>query len=93
MDISVLNWQNYFVPGNNEQLCFTLENADSWEFEVFSLGGSSLFQSAGSIHTSSVCVWDGSGISSTGWYSCHVRFKNNFGRDLENIYSVSLVSG
>lgn len=88
MDISVLSWPNYFVPGNNEQLCFTIENADSWEFEVFSIGGSCLFQSAGTIGTSTVCVWDGSGISSTGWYTCHIRFKNNFGRDLENTYNV-----
>lgn len=89
MDISVTSWTNNFAPnGTNDELCFIVDNADSWECEVSTLGGSRVFQSAGSINSSTVSVWDGSDISSSGYYSCHIRFKNNYGRDLENSYNV-----
>ncbi len=89
MDISVTSWTNNFSPnGTNDELCFIVDNADSWECEVFTLAGSAVFQSAGSINSSIVCVWDGSGVSSSGYYTCHIRFKNNYGRDLENSFNV-----
>ena len=39
-----------------------INNADSWEFQAFDPdNGQPIFQSAGSITGSRVCMWDGSG--------------------------------
>lgn len=91
MDITVTAWTNYFSAANSEELCFIVDNADSWEFEACTLGGSAVFQSAGTISSSTVCVWDGSG-SSTGYYTCYIRFKNNYGRYVENSYNVFVIN-
>ena len=91
MDINVDSWPDYFTPngdGTDDELCFSVENADSWEFMAFSSAGAPVYQSAGKIDYDQVCVWDGLGATSNTAYICTVRFKNNYGREAENQYVV-----
>lgn len=94
MDISVPTWYNAFTPngdGYNDELCFDVENANSWEFEAFDRNGTPIFQSAGTIADNNAYVWDGSGANCTETYACAIRFKNNYGRSLENKYMVMVI--
>lgn len=95
MDISVPVWYNAFSPngdGINDELCYTVENANSWEFEVFDpYSGLPVFQSAGVITGNHVCVWGGAGGICGEGYTCIVRFKNNYGRVAEKGYTVFIV--
>lgn len=88
INISVQGYTSSFSPGSNEELCYNVSNANSWEFEAYNMGGGAVFQSAGKIDSSPCCVWDGSGSSVTGYYTCTIRFKNNYGRILEHSYQV-----
>lgn len=98
MDINVPVWVDVFTPngdGYNDELCMTVENADSWEFEVFDMTpeGTPLFQSAGTITGDRACVWDGSGAWCNDSYECILRFKNSYGRELEHVYEVLAFCG
>lgn len=52
--------------------------------------GQRIFQSAGSMDSNSVSVWDGSGATN-GYYTCTIRFKNNYGREFESSYTVLVI--
>ncbi len=96
MDISVPNWIDAFTPngdGINDELCIYVENANSWEFEAFDSDGRAIFQSAGTIIGNRACVWDGSGAYCMNAYPCIIRFKNNYGRSVENAYMVTVICG
>jgi hypothetical protein len=92
VDITLPGWTNVFTPngdGINDNLVYVVENADSWEFEAFDLSGTPIFQSAGSIFGTNASVWDGTGaLYSHAYYPCIIRFKNSFGRAIENAYMV-----
>jgi hypothetical protein len=93
MDINVSSWYNVFTPngdGINDELCFDVENANSWEFSAIDRYHNVVFQSAGSITGNNVCVWDGAGAYCNNAYRCIIRFKNNYGRVAENDYMVSV---
>lgn len=96
MDINVPTWYDAFTPngdGYNDELCIDVENANSWEFQAFNRNGIIIFQSAGSITGNTACLWDGSGAFCLEDYLCIIRFKNNFGRVLENTYMVYVICG
>jgi len=96
MDIRVPTWYNAFTPngdGYNDEFCIDVENANSWEFEAFDRNGIPVFQSAGTITGNTACLWDGSGAYCLEAYACIIRFKNNFGRSVENAYMVSVICG
>ncbi|MPM42310.1 hypothetical protein SDC9_88975 [bioreactor metagenome] len=96
MDISVPTWYNAFTPngdGVNDEFCIDVENANSFEFEAFDRNGIPIFQSAGIITGNTACLWDGSGAYCLEAYACIIRFKNNYGRAVENAYMVSVICG
>jgi hypothetical protein len=77
-------WTNYFTDG---VLRFNVTNSNSFEFEVFTTGGSLIYQNAGSVSGNPVVVWNG--INSTfGWYACRITFRNNCGEKASNTYNV-----
>lgn len=82
--IYVEGWTNYFTDG---VLRFRAHNANTYEFEAYSLNGQLVFQSAGTIDGIPIVVWDGTG-STTGYYACHITFRNNCGEILSNSYNV-----
>lgn len=92
VEITLPGWTNVFTPngdGINDNLVYVVENADSWEFEAFDLSGTAIFQSAGSISGTTATVWDGTGAAySHEYYPCIIRFKNSYGRAIENAYMV-----
>ena len=87
MAISVPYW-----PTANEQdgYCLMPTNADSWEFSAFDLSGNVVYQSAGSIRSESVCMWDCENAL-PGTYFCIVTLKNSFGRKLTNQHSFTVI--
>ena len=96
MDITVPTWYNAFTPngdGINDVFCIDVENANSWEFEAFDNNGRAIFQSAGTITGDKACMWDGSGANCMEAYTCIIRFKNNYGRAVENAYTVTVICG
>ena len=94
-EIQVVNFTNRLypdTPGDDSVLGYIVENADSWEFEVHDLDGSNVFQNAGTVINNEAWVWDGSGgIQQNHTYTCTIRFKNNFGRELEHTYNVTVI--
>lgn len=85
--IDVTAWTNYFPTPENDQLSFTVHNANTWEFQAFTLNGSLVYQSAGTIQGNEVNVWDGAGVAS-GFYDCIIKFRNSCGELLTNSYLV-----
>lgn len=96
MDISVSKWINAFSPNNdgiNDVLRFEVSNADSYEFQVYDRNNVKMYQSAGLINDNIAEVWDGKGAygdSKYENYACIIRFKNNYGRSVENGYIISV---
>jgi|GEM_PF-2293751 hypothetical protein len=78
---------NYIHAPENDQLSFTVHNANTWEFQAFTLNGSLVYQSAGTIQGNEVNVWDGAGVAS-GFYDCIIKFRNSCGELLTNSYLV-----
>lgn len=92
MKITVPLWPNTFTPngdGYNDNVCFDVFNANSWEFEAFNSSGAPVFQSAGKIDGTTICVWDGSGAPCNAAYACVIRFKNNYGQEVEKAYTIT----
>lgn len=96
-DITVPTWPNFITPngdGFNDELCINVENADSWEFIAMNIDTHAVvFESAGTISSNNVCVWDGTDVFCNTGYMCNLRFKNNFGRSIENTYVVVVWCG
>jgi len=94
-DMNISQWTNVFTPNNdgiNDELCFDVYNANTWEFQAYSVSSNQLvFQSAGTISDNSVCVWDGTGACDQCTYLCSVKFRNTFGKVLENTYYVYVI--
>lgn len=87
MAISVPYWPN--VNGR-DGYCIRPANADSWEFTACDLAGNVVFQSAGSIRSDLVCMWDCTNAL-PGTYFCVVTLKNSFGRKLTNQHSFTVI--
>lgn len=91
-DITNVSLSNVITPngdGINDFLTLSAENANSWEFIVCNRLGNEVDHSAGYFTGTSIDIWDGGGLSD-GSYSCYLRLKNNYGRQYENNYSVSI---
>ncbi len=96
MGINVPSWYNAFTPngdGINDELCFDVYNADTWEFEAFDRWGLLTFQSAGTVNNDLACVWDGTGSCSLCAYACIIKFRNSCGEVLDNAYTVTVIGG
>ncbi len=91
-EIRVANWKDYlYIKFDN--LCIDVENADSWEFQVFDANGYSFFQSAGNITNGKACVWDGTNAVCGRAYRSILRFKNSYGRAIEKEYPIHILCG
>ena len=88
MAISVPEWPT--IVGS-EGYCISPQNADSWEFTIMDRNNVVMFQSAGSIRSDQICLWDGSGITD-GAYLCIVTLKNSYGRSLHHEYIVTVIN-
>ncbi|MGC9332461.1 MAG: thiol protease/hemagglutinin PrtT [Bacteroidales bacterium] len=91
-NIYVPVWSNYLSPNNdgiNDELCFEVYNADTWEFHAFD-GNNVVFQDAGTITGNNVCLWDGTGAS-FGSYLCIVKFRNSCGEIRDTAYYVTVL--
>ncbi|MEA1875150.1 MAG: C10 family peptidase [Bacteroidota bacterium] len=92
-NIYVPVWSNYLSPNNdgvNDELCFDVYYADTWEFHAFNRWGEVVFQNAGIITGNHVCVWDGTGAS-YGPYECIVKFRNSCGEEKYKVYDVTVL--
>ncbi len=87
MAISVLYWPNAIRVGIDDGYCIETRNADSWEFSLINNSGAIVFQSAGSINTNRVCLWDGQGVPLGNYYGI-IALKNSYGRRLENTLNI-----
>jgi len=85
--INVTAWTNYFPNSEDEELSFIVHNANTWEFQAYTLNGSLVYQSAGTIQGNEVKVWDGTG-GSIGYYNCIIKFRNSCGELKSNSYLV-----
>ena len=77
--ISIDLLPNVFTPngdGINDQLCYPVNNATSYEFEAYNRWGSKVFSSSGSVIGNQVCVWDGAGACAGCWYAVIITFRN-----------------
>ena len=88
MAISVPEWPT--IVGS-EGYCISPQNADSWEFTIMDRNNVVMFQSAGSIRSDQICLWDGCGITD-GAYLCIVTLKNSYGRSLHHEYIVTVIN-
>ncbi len=92
-NINVPVWPDAFKPdgdGINDELCFDVYNADTWEFTAFDGNENVVFQNAGTISNNNVCVWDGTGAS-FGTYLCIVKFRNSCGEVKDTAYYVTVL--
>lgn len=95
MYISVNYWPNAMILPNSNGLTINVDNADSWECTI-TQGNSNnvIYQSAGLIQSNNICIWDGENVApDVSTYVCKVKFKNSFGRILENTFSVVVING
>ncbi len=70
---------NVFTPngdGINDQLCYPVSNATSYEFKAFNRWGSEVYSSSGNVTGNMACVWDGTGSCSGCWYAVIITFRN-----------------
>lgn len=88
MAISVPYWPNV---ANNNGYYINQRNADSWEFSLLNTYNDVVFQSAGSINSDYVCLWDGHGLS-TGAYLGIITLKNSYGRSLHQELSITILN-
>lgn len=96
MNISVSQWNNVFTPngdGVNDELCFDVQNANTYEFQAFNSWGQLVFQSAGTISGNTACVWDGTGSCSYCAYACIIKFRNSCGEVVDNAYTITVIGG
>ncbi|HKK81394.1 MAG TPA: hypothetical protein VJ909_04055 [Prolixibacteraceae bacterium] len=96
MDINVSLWPEGFSPngdGINDELCISVENANSWEFTAKTASNEIVFQSAGTITGDNVSLWDGTGAHCLESHFCTIRLKNNYGRTLEKLINVYVACG
>lgn len=88
MAISVPEWP-MFTGANG--YCIYPKNADSWEFTLMNRQYDILYQSAGSIQTEEVCLWDGQGVSA-GSYLGIITLKNSYGRKLHQEIAITVTN-
>ncbi|MDY0142036.1 MAG: gliding motility-associated C-terminal domain-containing protein [Bacteroidales bacterium] len=70
---------NVFTPngdGINDNLCYPVTNATSYEFEAYNRWGTRVFSSSGSVSGNMACVWDGTGSCGGCWYAVIITFSN-----------------
>ena len=70
---------NVFTPngdGINDQLCYPVTNATSYEFEAYNRWGNKVYSSSGNVSGNQACVWDGTGACAGCWYAVIITFKN-----------------
>jgi hypothetical protein len=84
MAITVPSWPS-IVSGNGYRICPI--NADSWEFTLMDRNNAIVYQSAGSIRSDTVCLWDGNGVV-MGGYLANVTLKNCYGRKLKHEHTL-----
>lgn len=91
MAIELIDAPQYAYTG--EDYVISVQNADSWEFMIKRIPddtAAALFQSAGSIHSSHPCIWDGNGIAPGGYYGL-LALKNSYGRRLETMFQFTVL--
>lgn len=88
MSISVPYWPNVV---NNNGYCINQKNADSWEFSLMNTNNHIVYQSAGSINSDYVCLWNGQGLSS-GSYLGIITLKNSYGRSLHQEIAITVLN-
>lgn len=88
MAISVPFWPN---ATNNNGYYIYQRNADSWEFSLLNTHNDVVFQSAGSINSDYVCLWNGQGLSS-GSYLGIITLKNSYGRSLHQEIAITVLN-
>jgi len=87
--INLYSWTDNVCQGDD--LCFNVLNADGYSITVDD-GGTQIFQNSGNINSTSVCVWNTSGVS-TGNYTVTVTFSENCNNtEISNTYQVSVNS-
>ncbi len=87
-NISVETYPNII----SSNLCYTVENANSFEISVNNNIGQLVFFDAGNFTDNSVCVWDASSFAN-GNYQVTIIFRNECGKVSEKNYTVTKVSG
>ena len=88
MAISVPEWPN---TANSNGYCINQRNADSWEFSLMNTHYAVVYQSAGSIYSEHVCLWDGHGVAA-GTYLGIITLKNSYGRSLHQELSITVTN-
>lgn len=88
MAIFVPEWPTFTGP---DGYCINPKNADSWEFSLLNRQYDVVFQSAGSIRSDNVCLWDGQGVSS-GSYMGIITLKNSYGRKLHQELAITVTN-
>ena len=94
--INVTFWPEGFTPngdGFNDELCYEVHNANTWEFHAFNSSDQIIFQSTGTITEHTCCVWDGTNACSPCNYRCIIRFRNSCGEMLGNEHMVNVFVG
>ena len=88
MAISVTEWPTFT---GSDGYCIYQKNADSWEFSLLNRQYDIVFQSAGSIRSDYVCLWDGHGLPS-GSYLGIITLKNSYGRKLHQELDITVTN-
>ncbi|MBI4649062.1 MAG: T9SS type A sorting domain-containing protein [Bacteroidia bacterium] len=84
-----------FTPngdGVNDQLCYPVSNATSYEFEAYNIWGDLIHSSSGLVTGNQVCVWDGNGSCSPCSYVVIIVFRNDCD-EISEAYTVTVIGG
>lgn len=93
VNISVPFWPNAYLLNTSSPFYIYAYNANSVECYIKDRNGHIIFQRAGSVASDTINLWDGTGASGTGVYTCYVRLKNSYGRYLENLFTITAIRG